>query len=150
MKASRKKPLAEFSEYSFEFKVYGDELLRIALNAQYRYKCAYCETFYGASQPVAVEHYRPKGEIVEGDERVKPGYYWLAASWDNLCRAVRTATRDGARRRRAAQRAYAARATTSPSRRGAAARSGPATRSARTRCCCTRRRTTRSNIWSSW
>src|SRR5712671_4895281 len=69
-------------KYAFEFKVYGDDLLRAALNEQYKYKCAYCETFYGATQPVAVEHYRPKGEILEGNVRVQPGYYWLAATGD--------------------------------------------------------------------
>ena len=98
MKASRAKAVT--LEYSFEFKVYGHELLRSALNQHYRYKCAYCETFYGATQPVAVEHYRPKGEIIEGDKRVKPGYYWLAATWDNLlpsctdCNSRRAQTAD--------------------------------------------------------
>src|SRR5688572_13150422 len=82
MKASRKKNAT--LNCSFEFKAYGDELLRNALNQHYGYKCAYCETFYGASQPVAVEHYRPKGEVIDGDERVRPGYYWLAANWENL------------------------------------------------------------------
>ena len=71
-------------EFTFEFKVYSHDLLREALNKAYGYKCAYCETYYGASQPVAVEHYRPKGAFVEGKVRVKPGYYWLAASWPNL------------------------------------------------------------------
>jgi 5-methylcytosine-specific restriction endonuclease McrA len=98
MRASRTRPAT--LEYAFEFKVYGDELLRGALNQHYRYKCAYCETFFGAAQPVAVEHYRPKGEIIEGDKRVKPGYYWLAATWDNLlpsctdCNSRRTQTAD--------------------------------------------------------
>jgi hypothetical protein len=31
-----------------------------------------------------VEHYRPKGEVIEGKVRSKPGYYWLAATWANL------------------------------------------------------------------
>ena len=33
---------------------------------------------------MAVEHYRPKGEVLEGNLRLRPGYYWLAATWDNL------------------------------------------------------------------
>lgn len=70
--------------FKFAYKVYGDILLRNAINTIYRYKCAYCETFFGASQPVAVEHYRPKGEVIEGTKRTKPGYYWLAATWKNL------------------------------------------------------------------
>jgi hypothetical protein len=71
-------------EFTFPFAVYGDVLLRDALNALYGYKCAYCESYYGGTQPVAVEHYRPKGEVVEGAVRLKPGYYWLAAAWQNL------------------------------------------------------------------
>ena len=36
-------------------------------------KCAYCETFYSASAPVDVEHYRPKGAVSEDPSH--PGYY---------------------------------------------------------------------------
>jgi hypothetical protein len=71
-------------EFTFEYAVYGDVLLRDALNAVYGYKCAYCESYFGGTQPVAVEHYRPKGEVIEGKVRLKPGYYWLAATWQNL------------------------------------------------------------------
>lgn len=71
-------------ELTFQFRVYGDESLREALNKVYGFKCAYCESDFGATQPVAVEHYRPKGEVVDGDKSIKPGYYWLAATWENL------------------------------------------------------------------
>ena len=81
LKLRRKKKDLEFS---FDFSAYGDELLREAINTAYRYKCAYCETYYGATQPVAVEHYRPKGAYKEGRVLVKPGYYWLASAWENL------------------------------------------------------------------
>jgi hypothetical protein len=81
--ARRKSPNKTLS-FTFPYKVYGDDGLRDALNKVYGYKCAYCETPFGACQPVAVEHYRPKGEIVEGKVRTKPGYYWLAACWQNL------------------------------------------------------------------
>jgi hypothetical protein len=33
---------------------------------------------------VDIEHYRPKGAVVDHGQLRKPGYYWLAASWDNL------------------------------------------------------------------
>jgi uncharacterized protein (TIGR02646 family) len=79
-KRKRKKSL----EFSFSFTAYGDELLRDAINTVYQFKCAYCETYYGATQPVAVEHYRPKGAYKEGTKLVKPGYYWLASAWENL------------------------------------------------------------------
>jgi hypothetical protein len=82
-KARSAKKLPELA-FSFKYKVYGDELLRDAVNRVYQYKCAYCESNFGATQPVAIEHYRPKGEVIEGTVRVKPGYYWLAATWENL------------------------------------------------------------------
>jgi len=81
-KAKGKKP-PPFT-FSFEFKVYGDGALRDALNRFYGFKCAYCETYFGASQPVAVEHWRPKGEVIDEGKRIKPAYYWLAADWENL------------------------------------------------------------------
>ncbi len=67
----------------FEFKAYGHDAVRKTLNKIFAFKCAYCESFYGATAPVAIEHYRPKGEVVEGKKRLR-GYYWLAASWENL------------------------------------------------------------------
>jgi hypothetical protein len=59
-------------------------------------KCAYCEVLIASNQPGDVEHFRPKGRVV--DESFKPvkvdipgmgevehpGYFWLAYSWDNL------------------------------------------------------------------
>ncbi len=71
-------------KFAFKFEAFGDDRLRKALNHVYKCKCAYCESYFGATQPVAVEHYRPKGAVIDGDERIKPAYYWLAADWDNL------------------------------------------------------------------
>jgi hypothetical protein len=65
--------------------VYGRREVREALNAAFLYKCAYCESPYGATQPVDVEHYRPKGAVLTSSgQLLTPGYYWLAATWDNL------------------------------------------------------------------
>lgn len=71
-------------EKSFDFRVYKDDAVKRALNELFHLKCAYCESKYAATQPVDVEHYRPKGAVVVNGERRKPGYYWLAAAWDNL------------------------------------------------------------------
>jgi uncharacterized protein (TIGR02646 family) len=68
----------------FSFKAYGSPDVRDALNALFHGKCAYCESRYAATAPVDVEHYRPKGAIMINGRTEKPGYYWLAASWDNL------------------------------------------------------------------
>jgi uncharacterized protein (TIGR02646 family) len=73
------------AEFSYKFERYKEDEVKTALQALFGGKCAYCETFYSASQPMDVEHWRPKGEVHRDDgEKLKPGYYWLAASWQNL------------------------------------------------------------------
>jgi uncharacterized protein (TIGR02646 family) len=69
---------------TFSFKAYKNDDVRDALNRLFHEKCAYCESHYRATAPVDIEHFRPKGAIMVQDRREKPGYYWLAASWDNL------------------------------------------------------------------
>ncbi len=58
--------------------------VKSALEEAFGGKCAYCESPYAATQPMAVEHFRPKGEVIVDGERVPPGYYWLASEWTNL------------------------------------------------------------------
>lgn len=67
---------------SFDFKAYKHDSVKQRLFELFHGKCAYCETFYSASAPMDVEHYRPKGAVSEDDQH--PGYWWLAMSWDNL------------------------------------------------------------------
>lgn len=64
-------------------------------------KCAYCEAVVPTLSKLRIDHYRPKGAVV--DDRRKavvdgttrhPGYYWLAYAWGNLvpaCEACNTA-----------------------------------------------------------
>lgn len=66
------------------YKAYKNPDVRAALEEAFGGKCAYCETFYAATQPVAIEHYRPKGGVTIDGKRVPPGYYWLASDWLNL------------------------------------------------------------------
>lgn len=67
---------------SFDFTAYKNEEVKRRLEELFHGKCAYCETFYSASAPVDVEHYRPKGAVSEDDTH--PGYWWLAMAWTNL------------------------------------------------------------------
>jgi uncharacterized protein (TIGR02646 family) len=67
---------------SIAFAMYKDATVKALLVEMFDGKCAYCESFYSSTQPVDVEHYRPKG-AVDGDNE-HPGYYWLAATWENL------------------------------------------------------------------
>lgn len=85
-------PDAVEKKYSFSFKAYRRREVKEALVALSHGKCAYCEKRFAATQPVDVEHWRPKGEVeveIEIDRaRTRRGrilgYYWLAAEWDNL------------------------------------------------------------------
>ena len=67
---------------SFKFKRYKLNSVKAALEKMFHGKCAYCETFYASSQPLDVEHFRPKGAVAgEKDHR---GYWWLGMVWENL------------------------------------------------------------------
>jgi len=80
----------ENKETTFPFAAYKAADVVGALNELFHHKCAYCESSYKATSPVDVEHFRPKGAVVirgaggAKDKRDKPGYYWLAATWENL------------------------------------------------------------------
>lgn len=67
---------------TFEFAAYKDEEVKRRLEELFHGKCAYCETFYSASAPVDVEHFRPKGAV--SDDDTHPGYWWLGMVWTNL------------------------------------------------------------------
>ncbi len=87
--AEREAVLAFYADWDGEakydgFRAYKALDVRAGLEKAFGLKCAYCETYYGATQPVAIEHFRPKGEVVVDGKRVPPGYYWLASEWTNL------------------------------------------------------------------
>ncbi|CAI9399972.1 hypothetical protein [Aestuariimicrobium sp. T2.26MG-19.2B] len=74
------------------FAAYKGDDVRAELTGVFSAKCAYCESYFGATQPLDVEHFRPKGKVVR--ERIvdghtvrkleAPGYWWLASTWMNL------------------------------------------------------------------
>lgn len=67
---------------AFTFSVYKRQDVVDALNALFLGKCAYCESSIKAVAPTDIEHFRPKGRVSECAGH--PGYWWLAAAWDNL------------------------------------------------------------------
>lgn len=70
---------------TFPFKAYKDKEVKKALESLFHGKCAYCEARYRSVQPVDIEHWRPKAEVIIDKNGTKRyGYYWLAADWDNL------------------------------------------------------------------
>jgi uncharacterized protein (TIGR02646 family) len=67
------------------FSAYNSDEVKDALNEMFSKKCAYCESRYAHVAPMDVEHFRPKNAYLDHDGTlVRPGYYWLAADWDNL------------------------------------------------------------------
>lgn len=73
------------------FKVYKEDQLVAKLKEVFHEKCAYCESSFAHVSPADIEHFRPKSAVqiaedTKSDEALefKPGYYWLAADWDNL------------------------------------------------------------------
>ncbi|WP_364518682.1 hypothetical protein [Nocardioides sp. LML1-1-1.1] len=96
--ASGKDPV----DFTFSYEVYSNADVKLALHQLFGGKCAYCESRYSGTQPMDVEHWRPKGEVLEYDATgVKTrlqGYHWLASTWSNLlpscidCNRPRTQT----------------------------------------------------------
>jgi hypothetical protein len=74
--------------FLFTFAAYKADDVKEALSTLFRGKCAYCESRYAVTQPMDVEHWRPKGGVEEvrpdGKIELQPGYPWLAATWTNL------------------------------------------------------------------
>jgi uncharacterized protein (TIGR02646 family) len=68
----------------FNFTAYKHPDVKARLTALTHGNCAYCEASYDATQPVDLEHYRPKGGFENDTGFHQPGYWWLAASWENL------------------------------------------------------------------
>lgn len=66
-----------------DYTVYSDKKVRKLLIKMFHGKCAYCESIITTIYNGDIEHFRPKGEIQEANPK-KPGYFWLAAEWDNL------------------------------------------------------------------
>jgi uncharacterized protein (TIGR02646 family) len=78
-------PRKRSEQERFDFKLYRHPDVRKALNDLFHGKCAYCESFYGATQPVGVEHHRPKALALDLDGAVASDHYWwLASEWTNL------------------------------------------------------------------
>ncbi|SMO63121.1 TIGR02646 family protein [Chryseobacterium rhizoplanae] len=66
-----------------DYTIYSDKKIRKLLVKMFHGKCAYCESKITAIYNGDIEHFRPKGKIHDATPK-KPGYFWLAAEWDNL------------------------------------------------------------------
>jgi uncharacterized protein (TIGR02646 family) len=71
---------------TFDQAVYAHPSVKHALIAMQHDKCAFCEAKPLHVSDGDVEHFRPKGGVrqTDADPLQRPGYYWLAYTWDNL------------------------------------------------------------------
>lgn len=73
------------TEKAKKFEAYCHPETKAELKAVFKSKCAYCESMIAHIEPGDIEHFRPKAEVlVAPGNSLIPGYYWLAAKWDNL------------------------------------------------------------------
>ena len=74
------------TKFEFDENVYGHKSVKESLEKSQNGKCCYCEGKFSAYYYGDVEHYRPKGAVKQASDknRIYPGYYWLAYSWNNL------------------------------------------------------------------
>jgi len=66
--------------------IYGAKSVKNALKKDQHSKCAFCEAKVDHVAHGDVEHFRPKKGFRQSatDDLGRPGYYWLAYSWENL------------------------------------------------------------------
>lgn len=83
-KAANKSAITAVAPKAFKFSVYKDKEIASQLRLMFFHKCAYCESQYRHVSSTDIEHFRPKGAILINDTLQGPGYYWLAATWENL------------------------------------------------------------------
>lgn len=72
--------------FEFDRSIYAADDVKAALLAAQHEKCAFCESHVRHVAYGDVEHFRPKAGFLQRptDALRRPGYYWLAYSWENL------------------------------------------------------------------
>jgi len=69
---------------NFIFNAYRCDSLKKVLKSSFNGKCGYCESYITHIGAMEIEHYRPKKAVKINNNLVYPGYYWLAADFQNL------------------------------------------------------------------
>lgn len=68
-----------------KFNAYRHDSVKDELLDMFNGKCGYCESRINVVTWGDIEHYRPKGQIIQDNGgKKKPGYWWLASDWENL------------------------------------------------------------------
>jgi uncharacterized protein (TIGR02646 family) len=87
---------AQDGEFDFKFdsSFYAAEDVKQALIKMQHGKCCLCESKITHVAYGDVEHFRPKKAVLEDDGLLRrPGYYWLAYTWENLLLACEICNR---------------------------------------------------------
>ncbi len=83
---------------SADFKKHSG-LIKNALNNQFAYKCAYCESPLRAAGHGQIDHFRPKSGVADIDGSYLPNHYWRQVyDWRNLYLACAVCNRNKANR----------------------------------------------------
>jgi len=75
------------TKMSIRESIYKLPEVKDALEACHHGKCCYCENVIAKPRAHShIEHWRPKSCSRQGhrEKAIRPGYYWLAYSWENL------------------------------------------------------------------
>ena len=74
-------------KFTIQSGIYGAKKVKAQLIQDQHKKCCFCEADFTANGYGDVEHFRPKAGYTQerGSRKLqKPGYYWLAYTWQNL------------------------------------------------------------------
>ncbi len=77
------------------FKLYAEkDDVKLALGKLFDNRCAFCECSLD-NKDLHIEHFRPKALVTKSDHPTQEGYWWLAATWENLLPACGHCNRSG-------------------------------------------------------
>jgi len=79
-------PAKKRKKITFERNIYSDDTVKSALLNTQGEKCCFCESAITHIASGDIEHFRPKAawRNASNSKLNKPGYYWLAYTWENL------------------------------------------------------------------
>lgn len=75
---------ADPTKLTIKSAIYAAPDVKQALIDMQHGKCCFCESKIAHIAYGDVEHFRPKKGILEDGQLKRPGYYWLAYTWENL------------------------------------------------------------------
>ncbi len=75
---------ADPSKLTIKSDIYAAPDVKQTLKDMQHGKCCFCESKITHIAYGDVEHFRPKKAVLQDGQLERPGYYWLAYTWENL------------------------------------------------------------------